>query len=406
MSITFRDPKSFAHEATQVAAWAGVAGFIAPFVTGAPLALSICGAALFGGTLGAATSREGPLPSKGLIGAIGGGLATLGFAALATRFGLGDMGALIGGALGGLGIGALLSSDEQEASSKNTSAAIGGLAGAILGLTSVAAVANVAKFVEASGAPVLVMSGLTSALMGLWIAAGAGVRRLEKSRDPILVRAQKLMAQLDDVMKDKVAQAMMAYAEIKDALSDESLLGPILRDDAMRQVHALALAVLNTAESHGAARKSANDEGLATIEEKLASMQARLDATDDPVSLGHLTRAVQALRAQRTALQGLTRTLERSEAAIEAQGELLRRLRLAVNRARTEDKEHVSVELSAIDDQVQALSDDLDALNTAISEAESFNDRQLLADVERAGRRALEKLAQDEQQEERAVHLR
>ncbi|MCP4504580.1 MAG: hypothetical protein GY822_32130 [Deltaproteobacteria bacterium] len=390
MALTFRNSKEFVAEAGQVAAWAGVAGFIAPFVATGSLALGICGAALFGGTLGAAMSREGPVLSKGLLGVIGGGLASLGFYALATRFGLGDMGALMGGALGGLGIGALLSSDEEDASEKNRTAAIGGFAGAVLGLTSVAAVANVAQYAEATGAPILLVSGVSAGLMGLWMAAGAGLRRLEQTRDEIIVRAERLMSKLNRETQDQVAQGMLAYAEIKDSLCDESLMGPTLRHDATTQVNALANAILDTAEGHLQAQNSAAGSGLDEVDAKLERLSEKLEKTEDPVSLGHLTRAVQALRAQKSALSGLSRTRERAEAAMEAQLELLRRLRLAVNRARTEDKEHVALEFEAISDQVDALSDDVEALHSAISEAETFSDRQLLAEMERAGRRALQ----------------
>jgi hypothetical protein len=68
---------------------------------------------------------------------------------------------------------------------------------------------------------------------------------------------------------------------------------------------------------------------------------------------------------------------------------LLERLRLAVAQHRVSDRERFFVELTAVAEQAGRLSDDLDALASAVAEAEALADRRALADIERGARRAL-----------------
>ena len=71
------------------------------------------------------------------------------------------------------------------------------------------------------------------------------------------------------------------------------------------------------------------------------------------------------------------------------------------------DRERFTVELAAVGDQVAHLSADLESLSAAIAEAEAVSDRKFLADLERAGRRALATLegAADDVKSESAVRV-
>lgn len=394
MALTFRDSPAFLREALAVTAGATVAGLAAPLVTTLPLVAVAPAAALLGGSVGAALTRKAPRSRflRAVLGVAGGAVAALGHVALSTRFGLDLAGAVAGGALGGLALAALLSSDEE----RNVSAK-----SALLGLTSAAGVGalgvlgaeRIAAFAISEGSSVVVTSTAMAGLFGLWVSAAAGLRRVEEARDPVLVRGTALLQELPEPVRSRVAEGLGSYEAIVTALrASPDDMGPATASDAESHARELALALLDTAESHGRIGDGLGSGGIEEVEQKLTEVVAKQAASDDAITLVHLARAEQALRAQKSALEGLRVGKERSEAAIDAQVALLDRLRLAVAQFQASDRERFALELSAVSDQVARLSDDLDSLSAALAEAESYADRRLLAQVERAGRRALERL--------------
>jgi hypothetical protein len=409
MALQFRDHTSFLKETVAVTAGAVVAGALMPVLTGLSLLAGAPAAALLGGSIGAAVTRKRPRSGwvRAGLGLVGGTLAALGHVALATRFGLGFAGAVAGGALGGLALGTLLSSDEEGKTGASASAI--GVAGAtVLGAVSVVALDRVAAFAQSEQTAFGLTSATMAGLMGLWVAAGAGARRLEQKRDPLILRFEALAETLRDPVRTRVAEGMRSYQEALQALETGATFDAAMEAETREQAEALASALLDTADNW---RRTSGDldasAQLSDIDAKLQDLTLRSNASDDPVTLGHLARAQQALRAQKTALEGLRVGAGRAEAAVDAQVALLDRLRLAVAQYQVSDRERFVVELSAVSDQVARLSDDLDSLSAAIAEAEAFSDRRLLADVERTGRRALENLGGDviaplEEEEEQA----
>ncbi|MCC7110632.1 MAG: hypothetical protein IT382_15170, partial [Deltaproteobacteria bacterium] len=110
-TFTFRDAPGFWRETLAVTGGsvaAGVAvGVLGPAALGLPVVAAAGGAALLGGSVGAAMTRTRPAQKgvRAAIGVVGGALAAAGFAALTGVFGLGLAGTLLGGALGGVALG-------------------------------------------------------------------------------------------------------------------------------------------------------------------------------------------------------------------------------------------------------------------------------------------------------------
>ena len=139
MAIQFKDPGGFWKETAAVTIGAAVAGAAVGVagLAGAPMEAAAGAAALFGGCVAAAVVHETPAAMtfgekkpllRGVVGAIGGALAGLGFAALSWRLNLG-MGGIVGaGALGGLALGTLLGGD----GAKHRASQVSGLAGATI----------------------------------------------------------------------------------------------------------------------------------------------------------------------------------------------------------------------------------------------------------------------------------
>lgn len=394
MALTFRDSPTFLKEALAVTAGATVAGLAAPFVTGLSLVVAAPAAALLGGSVGAAVTRKRPRSRlfKTVVGVVGGAVAALGHVALSTRFGLDLAGAAAGGALGGLALAALLASDEER--DVSTKSALFGFASAAgVGALGVVGADRIAAFANSEGSSVVVTSTAIAGLLGLWLSAAAGLRRLQEARDPVLVRAEALLERLAEPVRARVVEAIASYRTTTTTLgSSPEEMGPATASDATEHARSLMDALLDTAESWARIGGELGGSGLADVEQKLADVSAKQEGCDDAITLAHLARAEQALRAQKAALEGLKVGRQRAEAAIDAQVALLDRLRLAVAQFQASDRERFVLELSAVADQVARLSDDLDSLSAALAEAESYADRRLLADIERAGRRALERL--------------
>lgn len=405
MAMQFRDSTGFAKETLAVTGGALAAGLLAPLVTGLSLVAAAPAAALLGGSIGAAVTRKKP-GSRWLrvaLGAVGGTLAALGHVALTTRFGFGFAGAIAGGALGGLALGTLLSGDEEGPHSALASAV--GITGAtLLGVVGVVGAEKIAAFAQSDGTSALITSPAIAGLLGLWVAAGAGLRRLEPKRDPLLVRAEALAETLADPVKTRLAEGVIAYREVLAATEGGEEMGPATSEEVRDNARELLAALLDTAERWARASDEHGRPRLADVDQKLADIGMRLSAIDDEVTRAHLTRARHALEDQRAALASLQTGRVRAEAAIDAQVALLDRLRLAVAQYQATDRERFALELEAVADQVARLGDDLDSLSAALADAsDSFSDRRLLVEIEKAGRRALEKGEDDEVEEESAV---
>lgn len=399
MALHFRDSSGFAKETLAVTCGALLVGLLAPLATGLGLVAAAPAAALLGGSVGAAVTRKKPSGKwvRVALGVIGGTLAALGHVALTTRFGLGFTGALAGGALGGLALGTLLSGDEDGPNSGLASAI--GIAGAsALGVLGVVGAEKIAAFAQSEGTSVMITSPAIAGLIGLWVAAGAGLRRIEQKRDPLLLRAEGLADCLADPVRTRLGEGVAAYREIVSACEDGDEMGSGTATEVRDNAAELLSALIDTAERWERATDENGRPTLAAVQEKLADINMRLASCEDDVTRSHLTRAHQALDDQRTALKSLDIGRMRAEAAVDAQVALLDRLRLAVAQFQASDRERFALELEAVADQVARLGDDLDSLSAALSDAsDSFSDRRLLSEIEKAGRRALEQLPEDEE---------
>lgn len=397
-TFTFRDAPGFWRETLAVTGGsvaAGLAvGVIGPAVLGLPVVAAAGGAALLGGSIGAALTRPKPAQRgvRAVIGVVGGAFAAAGFAALSAVFGLGVAGTVVGGALGGLALGALLSAEDR----KRVGSQLAGLAAAATtGAVGAFALEKIAAFSSSEAAPIGLTATTMAGVLGLWVAAASGLRRLETVRDPLIEKSAAVLEDLAEPARAKVKDGLSTWHEIRDGITKDAQMSPETSAEAERQARKLVESMLETAHTWKQIHGDLASPRLSGIADKLADFEKRIEATTDEVTKGHLLRAAQALRAQKSAIDGLKIGTGRAEAALDAQVALLERLRLAVAQHRVSDRERFAVEVSAVADQVTRLSDDLESLSAAIAEAESLADRRVLADLERAGRRALEQLGAD-----------
>lgn len=403
MPIQFKDPAAFSKEIGAVTAGAAVAGAAVGVagLLGAPMEAAAGAAALFGGSVAAALVHETPAATtfgegkpvlRGIVGAIGGAVAGLGFAALSWRLNLGLGGVVGAGALGGLALGTILGGDGV----KHRASQLAGLVGAtVVGAVGAAGLENAARFAASEGAPLALTTTTLAGMMGLWIAAGAGLRRLQPKADPLTEKANDLLETLAEPVRAKVLEGLATWSEIGQGIAKDASMSASSADETRKQAEHLVTHVLETATTWGQIHSDLLSPKVKAVDDKLKDLDTRLAATDDEVTRGHLGRALAALKAQKSAVDGLKVNMGRAEAAIDAQLALLERLRLAVAQHRVSDRERFMVELSAVAEQAGRLSDDLETLSGAIAEAESLSDRRTLADLERDARRSMQTLGSD-----------
>lgn len=390
----FRDAPAFATETLAVTGGALavglLAGVAAPLLA-LPMATLAGGAALVGGSMGAALTRPRPKRKalRAVLGAAGGVLAACGFLALTQVLGLSSLGAALGGWLGGLALGLVLGVENKLRPGPRIA---GLLASSTTGAIGALALVRIAEFAASEAAPIAVTAATMAGALGLWIAAASGLRRFEKVRDPLADKAEQVLLGLVDPVRTKVTDGLQTSEEIELGLHKDEHMASDTMQEARRQARLLLESMLETAATWKQIHGELSSPRLRGIEAKLADLDKRAEETNDDVTKGHLLRATQALRAQKTAIDGLKIGCGRAEAALDAQVALLERLRLAVAQHRVSDRERFAVEVSAVADQVVKLSDDLESLGAAIAEAESLADRLTLADLERAGRKALSRL--------------
>jgi hypothetical protein len=394
MAIVFRDPAGFLRESCAVAGGGAAVGAVAGAVgVAAPVAATAGACALLGGAIAAALTRPAPSdgrPRRALrasLGALGGSLAGIGFAALSWRLGLGPAGTVAGGALGGLALAALLGVDEGVRD--RVARAMGVVGAVVVGGVGAAALDNAAAFAASEAVPPAAATAALAGLFGLWVAAGAGARRLQTPQDPLRQKADDVLATLAEPVRAKLQEALATWPEILAALDRDRGMADDTRVEAATQARLLVDGAVETARTWGQIHDDLHSPKVKAVDDKLAALQTRLHDTTDDVTRGHLTRALTALQAQRSAIEGLKVGMGRAEAALDAQLALLERLRLAVAQHRVSDRERFHVELTAVAEQAGRVSDDLDALASALAEAETLADRRALADLERGARRAL-----------------
>ena len=220
MAMTFRDAPTFWRETLAVTGGAVAAGVVAGLaapVLGVPLIAVAGGAALFGGSVGAALTRPRPKQKglRALLGVAAGGLAALGFTALAHFLGFGDLGAVFGGWLGGLALGALLGAEERMPAGSHVA---GLVASSTTGAVGALALVKIAEYAASESAPVALTAATMAGVMALWIAAASGVRRLERVRDPLAQKSEDVLDGLVDPVRTKVTDGLQTWQEIEEQL--------------------------------------------------------------------------------------------------------------------------------------------------------------------------------------------
>lgn len=400
MPFSFDNPKRFVRETLGAMAGAFTLTALGTFLVPAPALPEICAFAVWGTFLGMflSTPKRTGRFRRGVLGTIWGGSTSI-LAYWATlRLGTQADGLWAVCALGGLGLGtwlALEGTQPAEAAAPYRGRLLAALGGAISAGLGVFGAAQWLALAESHRVSHAFSAACIAGGFGLWLAAGTGLRHLTRAEHPAVKAARALLFRLQTPVSDMLKQAIAHFETLAQAARHETSPRAVqleAENNTPRLAEALLRSMVQSAENWQNLHDALMTPQLQSVEDKIVRLTQARENNEDSIALAQLTRASQAVRAQQHALKSMETQKNRALANLEAQLALLERLHVAHLQFRLGDPQRFSVERDAVAEQVECLSDDFDALSSALLEAESYSDRDALAEVERTGRKALERM--------------
>ena len=400
MSLSFENPKRFVRETLGAVTGAFALASLGSLISSPATFPEICAYALGGTFLGMAVAlpqRKGRFRHR-LLGVCMGAASSLTAAFWPESWGAAAGGLWMGCALGGLGLGFWLMLERapqtQPASSSRPRmlGLLGGAVSAGLGVFGTARWLDVAEAYLVDGP---FAAACIAGALGLWLSAGTGLRHLTKAAHPSVAQARTLLPRLQAPVVEMLETAIVHFETLTLAATEktDATLAPI---DTTKNTNHLAEALLGSMVQSATAWQNLTDAlmtpQLQSVDDKLARLTQAREMSEDSIALAQLTRASQAVRAQQHALHSMETQKLRALANLEAQLALLERLHVAHLQFRLGDPQRFSVERDAVAEQVERFNDDFDAFSEALLEAEAYRDRDALAEVERTGRKALDRM--------------
>lgn len=157
-------------------------------------------------------------------------------------------------------------------------------------------------------------------------------------------------------------RAANAWREARAALNGQAAEVQKAADDLVVKIVGFAR---RFCEVEAEARRTRPDE----LRDRLTRLDARLEATTDPMARAEFVRARDAVAAQLASLDEIDKGRERAVARLTHQVAILERLRLAAIRHRSVDATRLGAELAPVVDELADAGSDLDLASEALTEA-------------------------------------
>jgi hypothetical protein len=338
----------FAPAANYLANPAGLHGFGA-WLFGAGMV------ALLGGAAVLPTSRRAAATLLGcaLLGGLGSGLSHL----MSARTGC--------PALGQVGVAAALGLYLASGGISRLQALLGGLLGAAMAFASqrIPSALMMQDFMlELPNTAASLIGGLG---MGLAVGSATIVRHLKVKLEPVDKELKGLIPPVaaDDEISKLIAQAMTSYQQAAECLDEH----PQARATAEQLIKKIARFGKKWQDIETQAHKS--DRGK--LDERIAELTARRDASSDESVRTEYERALAALREQVTSLTEIEKGRERAVARLHHQVATLDRLRLAALRHRSVGAARFGEELKSVVDELVQAGQELDTAAEVLAEVPS-----------------------------------
>lgn len=339
MAIMIKDHEKL-HDAVARAALAGGAGALAAMFLPAGLGMAVTVLAL-GAAVVPPTSWS--TAAWALLCACGAGGA-----------------AQLGGVLGTLGVAAAVGG--------TLSRGVPGrwrLAAFALGGLGAATAAMIGRAFGTTAALAFMPSGLEALAVGVLGGAVVGVSSIGRHVRVLPKAVESELSELTGTgeLGLLLGRAASAYREAIEALGDNAPQARAAADDLVKR---MARFGRRWREVESEASRSQPEE----LRERLLLIGARLETTTDSQTRVDFERAREAITAQLSSLDEISRGRERAVARLTHQVATLERLRLAAVRHRSVDAARLGAELQPVVEEISEAGGDLDLASEALSEAQ------------------------------------
>lgn len=244
------------------------------------------------------------------------------------------------------------------------------LTGVVTGLLALGG-AYVASILQSTGvlesllSPPLATAAASGAL-GLFVGLGSAPRHVTRSGEPVEAAYAGALARAHGEVHEILERSLAIYRMIRGDLSTRA--GSKTEVQLGTRVSDLALRILEIAEHCRAIEADLGAAPAQALEDRIASLQKKADATSDPSARATFLATIQSLDSQKTAVEAIGHGLERVVARLHANVALLEKVRFSLVHARSAHAERSGSEASPLTDTIDELSRELDATSTAVGE--------------------------------------
>ena len=205
-------------------------------------------------------------------------------------------------------------------------------------------------------------------LFGFLLGVSLIVRQLWMAQDPVAQAFSEVRPKLSGEMLDLCQRAMALYGRVKEVLEDRQDSGSA-DPELSRAVKDMVLRIFSLAHKWHEVEREAARCSASDLHVRVEEIEAKLEATSDPVARRQYRMAREALSSQVRYLDDISRNRERVTAQVYNYLAALERLNLAVLNHRGADAAKLSDEIQPILDEIEDVGQEMDLVSDAISEA-------------------------------------
>jgi len=221
------------------------------------------------------------------------------------------------------------------------------------------------------------------ALFGFLFGVSLIVRQVWIAQDPVGQAFSEVRPKLSGEMLDLCQRAMALYARIQEVLHDRRENGSA-DPELSRAVKDMVLRIFGLAHKWHEVEREAARSSASDLHTRVEEIDAKLEATSDPVARRQYRMAREALSSQARYLDDISRNRERVTAQVYNYLAALERLHLAVINHRGADAAKLTDEIAPILDEIEDVGQEMDLVSDAISEAAVATDEAAVATEEPA----------------------
>ncbi len=214
--------------------------------------------------------------------------------------------------------------------------------------------------------PSLLGHGAAGATAGLFVGLAAVPRHLGRAPDPVETAYQPALALKDGEVHQILERTIQIHRSLTSDLALRAEGASLER--VMTREQDLVLRILHIADECRRIEQDLAATPAQEIEDRVADLSRRAEAAHDEAAQETYLQTVRSLKGQLEALSRIERGRDRVVARLHATVALLEKLRFALIHLRSAQAQKVGDELSDVTEALDALTDEIEATSSAVSE--------------------------------------